>query len=151
MLTPEGARWSAHPRSLAGGGGTWDWGLPASLPAELADSSRPGQARRGGALRAPSGRSGPEKRALATAQSGCTSHGDRTARISACLTPSTFPRGRRLRRPAGGGAARDTWPGPRAASGRQEEGRGGASQGLAAEAPDGPERGFCGPAPAPAL
>lgn len=35
------------------------------------------------------------------------------------------PPGRRLRRPAGGGAAHDTWPRPRAASGRRGgEGRG---------------------------
>lgn len=85
----------------------------------------------------------------APARSGVPATGTvRLKWVPGCLC---VPPGRRLRGPTGGGAARDTWPRPRAASGRRGgEGRGGAALGLAAEAPGDPERGSCGPAPAPA-
>lgn len=92
------------------------------------------------------------KKNLAPAQSGVPATRTSTPEIGSWLSLCVSP-GRRHRGPAGGGAALDTWPRPRAASGGRggggEEGRGGAAPGLAAEAPGDPERGSCGPAPAP--
>lgn len=114
---------------------------PPTCLQRLQDSSKPDKATQGGALRAIL-IVRTRKKDLAISQ-------DTRRPGQASVWLSAFP-GRSGRQSAGGGAARDTWCGPRASLGRRGGvKRGGASQGLEAEAPGGLERGSCGPAPAP--
>lgn len=114
-----GASWVTLPipGSSPAGGGTWVWGRPANLPAEVVGFEQAREGHTGW---------GPEsyiliirtrEKDMATTQSGAT------ARTQGCTDrrPSGsqhFP-GRGRRESAGGGAARDTWCGPRASSGRR--------------------------------
>lgn len=108
------------PVSSPAGGGTWVGGRPANPPAELAgfELARQGQTGRGPESSIQNVRT--REKDLSTTQFGAparTPYGpDRR------LSGSQPSLGRGHRGSAGGGAARDTWRGPRAASGRQEGG-----------------------------
>lgn len=112
------------PRSFAGvQQDTWGGGRPASLPAELAGLPQAGLGQMGRGPESPIRVVQTREKGRAPAKSDAPAMGNvQPGYAPGCLC---VPPGRRLRGPAGGGAARDTWPRPRAASGRRERGKGG--------------------------